>query len=132
MPCMVKVFSVCLLKESWEQKLSLSHTTRLGLIYVPTKNIKLPQTVRELWPTQDFGIMRDKYIVEKNKSEKDCLWKQRTHKNHENRRLDLIKLFQMQHYSLRGCIRTPTSSLPPPPPPAHPSTLSAGFSLFDF
>ena len=40
----------------------------------------------------------------KIKVKRDCLWKQRTHKNHEKRRLGLIECLHMQHCSLRGCI----------------------------
>ena len=51
------------------------------------------------------------------KVKKDCLWKQRTHKNHENWRLGLTESLHMKHCSLRSCIRTP---LPP------------AYAVFDF
>ena len=40
------------------------HTYLTWYMSLP-KIIKLSQTVWELWPAQDFGIMGDKYIMEK-------------------------------------------------------------------
>ena len=42
----------------------LARATRLlALLFIPTNNIKLSQTVRELWPAQDFGVSGDNYIM---------------------------------------------------------------------
>ena len=52
--------------------------------------IKLPQTVRKLWPAQDFGIREDKYIMEKVRVllNRTCYWSLSMHLP------NIIKIFQ--------------------------------------